>query len=130
MGRTHDGLLGTGLGSSLQKLFFLPEPHTDFVFAVLGEELGLLGTMAVIALFTIVLIRGLRVAAAAGDAFGALVATGATMILSGQALVNILVVIGLLPTKGVPLPFLSAGGSSLVVSCVAAGLLLSVSRNG
>lgn len=130
VGRTHDGLLGTGLGSSLQKLFFLPEPHTDFVFAVLGEELGLLGTLAVIALFTIVLIRGLRVAAAASDAFGALVATGATMILSGQALVNILVVIGLLPTKGVPLPFLSAGGSSLVVSCIAAGLLLSVSRNG
>jgi cell division protein FtsW len=130
VGRTHDGLLGTGLGSSLQKLFFLPEPHTDFAFAVLAEELGLLGSLAVVALFTLVLIRGLRIAAAAATAFGSLVATGATCILACQALVNILVVVGLLPTKGLPLPFLSAGGSSLVISCMAAGILLSVSRHG
>jgi cell division protein FtsW len=130
IGRTHDGLLGTGLGCSLQKLFFLPEPHTDFAYAVLGEELGLVGTLAVATLFVIVLVRGLRVALAARSSFTSLVATGATAVIAVQALVNVLVVVGLLPTKGVPLPFLSAGGSSLVVSCAAAGLLLSVSRRG
>jgi cell division protein FtsW len=130
VGRCHDGLLGTGLGTSLQKLFFLPEPHTDFVFSVLGEELGLLGTLTVVTLFALLLARGFRIAAAAGDAFGTLLAAGATAMLSLQALVNVLVVLGMLPTKGVPLPFLSAGGSSLVASCAAAGLLLSVSRHG
>lgn len=130
IGRTHEGLLGTGLGCSLQKLFFLPEPHTDFAFAVLGEELGLVGTVSVALLYMLVLVSGLRAAAAARSAFCTLVAVGATAMIALQGLVNVLVVVGLLPTKGVPLPFLSAGGSSLVVSCAAAGLLLSVSRHG
>lgn len=130
VGRSHDGLLGTGLGTSLQKLFFLPEPHTDFVFSVLGEELGLAGTLTVVALFAAVLVLGFRIAADCQGGFGRLVAAGATGMLSLQALVNVLVVTGLLPTKGVPLPFLSAGGSSLLVSCAAAGLLLSVARHG
>ena len=100
------------------------------MFSVLGEELGLLGTLTVVTLFALLLARGFRIAAAAGDAFGTLLAAGATAMLSLQALVNVLVVLGMLPTKGVPLPFLSAGGSSLVASCAAAGLLLSVSRHG
>jgi cell division protein FtsW len=129
LGRSHDGLLGTGLGTSIQKLFFLPEPHTDFPFAVLGEELGLLGTLGVVALFGAVLVVGFRIAASATTAFGTLLATGATAMLSCQALLNVAVVVGLLPTKGVALPFLSAGGSSLVASCCAAGLLLSVARH-
>jgi cell division protein FtsW len=129
-GRSSDGLLGTGFGTSLQKLFFLPEPHTDFPFAVLGEELGIAGTLAVVALFAAVLVLGFRVAASADTAFGTLLATGATAVISLQALLNVGVVVGLLPTKGVALPFLSAGGSSLVVSCAAAGLLLSVARHG
>jgi cell division protein FtsW len=129
-GRSSEGLLGTGLGCSLQKLFFLPEAHTDFVYAVLGEELGLAGTLVVLGLFALLLYRGFRVAANAATAFGTLVATGCTAMLGVQALVNMMVVVGLVPTKGIPLPFLSAGGSSLVVSALGAGLLLSVSRHG
>ena len=130
IGRSHDGLMGTGLGCSLQKLFYLPEPHTDFVFSVLGEELGLLGTLSVVALFVGVLVMGLRIAGSATTSFGTLLATGCTGIMAMQALLNVLVVTGLAPTKGVPLPFLSAGGTSLVVSCAAAGIVLSVARHG
>lgn len=129
-GRSNEGLLGTGLGCSLQKLFFLPEAHTDFVYAVLGEELGLAGTLTVLGLFALLLYRGFRVAAQATTAFGTLLAAGCTALIGVQALVNMMVVVGLLPTKGIPLPFLSAGGSSLVVSALGAGLLLSVSRHG
>jgi cell division protein FtsW len=128
-GRSHEGLLGTGLGTSLQKLFFLPEPHTDFAFAVLGEELGLLGTLTVLGLFAVVIVRGLQAAARAGDSFGALLAVGATFVIGLQALLNMMVVTGLVPTKGLALPFLSVGGSALVSACAAAGLLLSVSRH-
>ncbi|MEM7245678.1 MAG: putative lipid II flippase FtsW [Acidobacteriota bacterium] len=129
VGRSHEGLVGTGFGCSLQKLFFLPEPHTDFVFAVIGEELGLFGTLLVLVLHGTLLLRGLHVAAMAPDLFGGLVAAGSACVIGLQALVNIMVVVGLLPTKGIPLPFLSAGGSSLLVSCMAGGLLLSVSRH-
>ena len=129
-GRSTEGLLGTGLGCSLQKLFFLPEAHTDFVYAVLGEELGLAGTLTVLVLFCVLIYRGFRVAAGASTAFGTLLATGCTAMIGVQALVNMMIVVGLAPTKGIPLPFLSAGGSSLVVSAAAAGLLLSVSRHG
>jgi cell division protein FtsW len=129
LGRSHDGLFGTGLGCSVQKLFFLPEAHTDFVLAVLGEELGVVGALFVVGLFVVILVRGLRIARRASDTFGALVATGAVAMLAVQALVNAAVVVGLVPTKGLPLPFVSAGGSSLLVSCSAAGLLLSVSRH-
>ena len=129
LGRSHDGILGTGLGCSLQKLFYLPEAHTDFVFSVLSEELGFIGGLAILALYVVVLVRGLRIAARAPDAFGTLIATGATALISFQALVNVAVVAGLVPTKGIPLPFLSAGGSSLLASSLAAGLLLGVSRH-
>lgn len=129
-GRSSEGLLGTGLGCSLQKLFFLPEAHTDFVYAVLGEELGLAGTLTVLVLFCVLIYRGFRIAAEATTAFGTLIATGCTAMIGVQALVNMMIVVGLLPTKGIPLPFLSAGGSSLVASAGAAGLLLSVSRHG
>lgn len=128
LGRSHEGLLGTGLGTSLQKLFFLPEAHTDFAFAVLAEELGLVGTLTVLALFVVVFVRGLVIAARARDDFGMLLGVGATLVIGLQALLNMMVVVGLLPTKGLALPFLSVGGSALVTACAAAGLLLSISR--
>ena len=123
-GSSRDGLLGTGLGAGMQKLFYLPYPHTDFIFAVVGEELGLLGTSAVVALFSLVLWRGFRAAFRAEDSFGILFGSGLTILLVGQALLNMGVVLDLLPTKGFPLPFLSYGGTSLVVSAASAGFLL------
>ncbi|RMF70908.1 MAG: stage V sporulation protein E [Acidobacteria bacterium] len=121
------GLWGRGLGSSTQKAFFLPEPDNDFIFAVIGEEAGLLGTLAVLAGFLLLAWRGFAIARHAPDAAGRFVALGATLLLAGQALCHMAVVTGLLPTKGLPLPFLSTGGSSLVASCALAGLLLNVS---
>jgi cell division protein FtsW len=121
------GLLGAGLGDGRQKLFFLPEAHTDFIFSIVGEELGLLGTLTVIALFAVVIWRGLRAAFRAEEAFGAYLALGLTAIIGLQAIVNMAVTMGLLPTKGITLPFISYGGSSLLLSLVAAGLLLAVS---
>ena len=123
------GILGRGFMRSQQKFFYLPEPHSDFVFAVIGEELGLLGALAVLAAFCVLLWRGLVVAHKAPDRFGSLLATGLTMMLVGQALINMGVVLGILPTTGLPLPFISSGGSSLVASMVAVGLLLSVSQH-
>ena len=122
------GLLGRGLGDSMQKLFYLPEPHTDFVFAIVGEELGFLGAAAVVLGYGFILWRGTRVALRARDPFGAHLALGITAALVGQAAINMGVVLGLLPTAGVPLPFLSFGGSSLVISSAAVGILLSVSQ--
>ncbi len=122
------GLTGRGLGEGAQKLFFLPYPHTDFVFSTIGEELGFLGAVAVVAAFLILLWRGLRVAAGVPDRFLALIAFGTTVMLAGQAFINIGVCLALLPTKGLPLPFLSYGGSSLVTSLAAAGLLLNASQ--
>jgi cell division protein FtsW len=126
-GVSHAGPLGTGLGESLQKLFFLPYPHTDFIFAVVGEELGLAGGLVVVALFTVLLWRGMRIALRAPDRFGALLAGGLTMAVVAQAYLNMGVVLGLVPTKGFPLPLISYGGSSLVCTCVALGVVLSVS---
>ena len=122
------GLLGRGLGDSMQKLFYLPEPHTDFIFAIVGEELGFLGAAAVVLGYGVILCRGTRVALRARDPFGAHLALGITAALVGQAAINMGVVLGLLPTAGVPLPFLSFGGSSLVFSLAAVGILLSVSQ--
>lgn len=124
------GITGMGLMEGKQKLFFLPEPQTDFIFAVVGEELGLLGSLAVVAVFIVILIRGLRASAACQDDFGRLLAMGLTVMIVGQALVNMSVVLGLLPTKGIPLPFVSYGGSSLVVNLAAIGILLNVSQQG
>jgi cell division protein FtsW len=124
------GLLGRGLGGSKQKLFYLPEPHTDFVFSVIGEELGLVGGLAVVALFMVLIWRGLRVGLRAPDLFGAYLALGITAMLATEAIVNLGVVTGSLPTKGLPLPFISFGGSALFTTLLATGILLNISQHG
>jgi cell division protein FtsW len=122
------GFAGVGLMGSRQKLFYLPEAHTDFIFAVLCEELGFLGGMVVLLLFAIYGWRGIRTALAAPDDFGRQLALGTTVLVVGQALINLSVVLGMMPTKGIPLPFISYGGSSLVVMLVATGILLNISQ--
>lgn len=122
------GVFGNGLGQSRQKFLFLPDPHTDFVFAVIGEELGLLGSLAVLGLFVVFAWRGVRIARMAPDAFGFFLASGLTMLITLHVLVNIGVVTGLLPTTGLPLPFLSYGGSWLVFCMMSIGILLNISR--
>lgn len=123
------GIFGVGLGESTQKFGPLPLAHTDGVFAVLGEELGLLGSLIVIGLLTMLIWRGVRVARNARDSFGFLLALGITFWLGYQALINIAVITAVIPFTGIPLPFLSYGGSSLVISLVAVGILLNVSRD-
>jgi cell division protein FtsW len=123
------GPFGVGLGEGKQKLFFLPEAHTDFVLALVGEELGLVGTGAIILLFALFVVRGFQIAARARMPFGRYLGMGITLLIGIQALVNACVVTGLLPTKGLTLPFVSYGGSSLVVSMVGVGILLSISRD-
>ena len=123
------GEWGRGLGEGQQKLFFLPYPYTDFIYAVIGEELGLIGTSAMIIAFLILLWRGLRVAARAPDLFGSYLAAGITMFIVLQALINIGVTLGVLPAKGLPLPFVSYGGSSLVAALMGSGLLLNISQH-
>ncbi|MBI3596897.1 MAG: putative lipid II flippase FtsW [Nitrospirae bacterium] len=122
------GPVGMGLGEGRQKLFFLPYPHTDFIFAVIGEELGLLGTLSVLVLFGMLAWRGLSISLKAPDPFGRHLAFGLTMMIIVQAMVNMAVVTGLLPTKGLTLPFLSYGGSSLVANLTAVGILWNISR--
>ncbi len=122
------GLWGLGLSQGRQKLFYLPEPHTDFIFAVIGEELGLLGAMAVVAVFGVLGWRGLRAAGRAPDDFGTFLATGLTAMVVCQALFNVSVALALVPTKGIPLPFVSYGGSSLCISMTAMGVLLNISQ--
>jgi len=122
------GLAGVGLMEGKEKLYFLPEPQTDFIYAVISEEWGFIGAVAVLLLFAVLLWRGLRAAAYCHDEFGRLLAVGLTVLLVGQALVNISVVTGLLPTKGIPLPFISYGGSSLVMNLIAVGILLNISQ--
>jgi cell division protein FtsW len=124
------GLLGLGLGESKQKLFYLPEPHSDFIFSVIGEELGLLGTIAVTLLFLTIVWRGVRAAVRCPDLQGTYLALGLSMLLGIQALMHMSVATGLLPAKGITLPFVSAGGSSLLISTMAAGILLNISRRG
>jgi len=121
------GLLGQGLGAGKKKLYYLPEAHTDFVFSVIGEELGLVGIALLVFLFGVLVWRGIRAAFLASDAFGAYLALGCTALIGLQAVLNMLVVLGLLPTKGLALPFVSYGRSALVVSLWAAGMLLSIS---
>jgi cell division protein FtsW len=121
--------LGVGLGSSVQKLFYLPEAHTDFLFAVLAEELGLLGVMVVISLFSLLIVRALRIGRAAENRerpFAAYVAYGIGIWIGLQAFINMGVNMGVLPTKGLTLPFMSYGGSSIIVMCVAMALLIRV----
>jgi cell division protein FtsW len=122
------GITGVGLMEGKQKLFYLPEPHTDFIFAVTAEELGLLGSLVVVVLFTIFLWRGIRTALRTQDMFGRFLAVGITSMIVVQALINISVVLGLMPTKGIPLPFVSYGGSSLFVTLASVGVLLNISK--
>ena len=122
------GIAGLGFMEGKQKLFYLPEAHTDFIFAVVGEELGMIGTCAVLVLFSVFLWRGLRASMRAPDLFGFYLALGITMMVCIQAFINMSVVLGLLPTKGIPLPFLSYGGSSFVVMLASVGILLNVSQ--
>jgi cell division protein FtsW len=122
------GLTGVGLGDSRQKLFFLPEAHTDFIGAIVGEEMGLIGVMVLVIAFVAIGWRGLRAAFRAPDDYGVYLAVGITMFITIQAFVNLAVAEGMLPTKGLVLPFISYGGSSLLVNCVAVGVLLNVSR--
>ncbi len=122
------GVFGIGLGQSRQKFLFLPDPHTDFVFAVIGEELGFLGSLAVLGLFVVFAWRGIRIARMAPDAFGFYLASGLTILITLHVVVNIGVVTGLLPTTGLPLPFLSYGGSWLLFCMMSIGILLNISR--
>ncbi|HVA69594.1 MAG TPA: putative lipid II flippase FtsW [Candidatus Binataceae bacterium] len=122
------GAWGVGLGADRQKMFYLPQAHTDFVFAVVGEETGLVGALGVLALFGIMMMRGMRIAHEEPDAFASLLAVGLTALLSMQAVINTAVVIGLLPTKGLPLPFLSYGGTAMVMAMAALGAMLALAR--
>jgi len=123
------GFAGLGLGASRQKYYFLPNAHTDSIFAIVGEEIGFIGTMLVLALFLYVAWRGLSIAFSARDNFGRSLAAGATLLIAWQALLNMAVVSNVVPNTGVPLPFLSFGGSSMVVSMTAIGIVLSISRS-
>ena len=120
-------VFGAGLGDGRQKLFYLPEVHTDFIFSVIGEELGLIGVTAVIGLFTLLILRGFRSCYRAPDLFGTYLALGITVLMAVQTLLNMGVVMGLLPTKGSTLPFISYGGTSLVINLMAVGILLNIS---
>jgi cell division protein FtsW len=122
------GFTGVGLMESKQKLFYLPEAHTDFIYAVICEELGFIGAVFVIALFATYGWRGMRAAFSAPDNFGRLLALGITALVLSQALINFAVVLGMVPTKGIPLPFVSYGGSSLLVMLLATGVLLNISQ--
>ena len=123
------GVFGRGLMGGVQKLFYVPEPHNDFIYSVIGEELGLIGTTLVLACFCVIAWRGLRAAVRAPDRFGAFLAIGLTTMVVFQAFFNISVVLGLLPPKGIPLPFVSAGGSSLLINLIGMGILLNVSQH-
>ncbi|MFC1461176.1 putative lipid II flippase FtsW [Verrucomicrobiota bacterium] len=124
------GNTGVGLGESMQKQFYLPEAHTDFIFAIIGEELGVGATLAVVLLFGAIFVCGLRISVRAPDMFGRLLAFGITMMITAQAVMNMGVVTGCLPTKGLPLPFISFGGSCLVMSALGIGILVNIAEQG
>ncbi|MBU3111819.1 stage V sporulation protein E [Clostridium lacusfryxellense] len=122
------GVTGAGIGQSRQKCLYIPEPHTDFIFAIIGEELGLIGGTFIILLFIIFIWRGIKTAVSAKDMYGTILAIGITSVVGVQAIINIAVVTGSMPVTGVPLPFISYGGSALVFNMLAVGILLNVSR--
>ncbi|WP_252226042.1 MULTISPECIES: stage V sporulation protein E [unclassified Clostridium] len=122
------GITGLGLGQSRQKTLYMPEPHNDFIFAIIGEELGLIGCLCIIMLFVVFIWRGIKVAMSAKDTYGTLLAIGITSVVAVQSLINIAVVTGSMPVTGVPLPFISYGGTSLVINMAAMGVLLNISR--
>ncbi len=123
------GLVGMGLGESRQKYFYLPEPQTDFIFAILAEEMGFLGGLIVLLLFSIAFWRGIRIALGAPDMFGSLLAVGIVTMIAIQVMINIGVVTGLMPVTGITLPLLSYGGSSLTLMLMSIGVLLNISRH-
>lgn len=123
------GALGRGLGAGVQKLHYLPTPHTDFIFSVIGEEMGFLGSLFVVILFMMIVWRGIRISLSAQDRFGSLLAVGISSLFGFQSAINIAVVTGALPTKGITLPFVSFGGSSLLVSLFSTGILLNISKS-
>jgi cell division protein FtsW len=125
----NGGLTGQGIGGSRQKLFYLPEAHTDFIFAVVGEELGFAGAAVFVTLFAVLIWRGLRIGLRTAEPFGAYLALGITLLIATQTLVNLGVVTGLLPTKGLPLPFVSFGGSALLMTMLSTGVLLNISQH-
>ena len=124
------GIFGVGLGNSVQKYEWLPEAHTDFIFAIIGEELGLIGTVAVLGAFLFLAWRGVRASLRAPDRFGALLAGGITSWICMQAFINVMAVTGVIPTTGIPLPFISYGGTSLATTLVGMGILLNISAQG
>ncbi len=129
MGSGH--IFGVGLGQGVQKIFYLPEAHTDMMLANIGEELGLVGVTAVIAAYAALRLRGARrIALRCKDPFGKRLAAGLTVLVCGQAVINIAAVLGVAPLTGIPLPFLSYGGSSLVVLLVGVGILLNIAQRG
>jgi cell division protein FtsW len=123
------GFLGKGLGAGQQKLLYLPESYTDFILAVIGEELGFVGILLTCLLFFFLFRTGLQISREAPDLLGSMLALGLTMLLSLQAILNMAVVLGLVPTKGMPLPFVSYGGSAFMANCFAVGLLMSIARS-
>ena len=123
------GVFGKGLMAGVQKLFYLPEPHTDFIYSVIAEETGMIGSLVILACFAVIAWRGMRTSMRAPDSFGSFLAIGITMMLVLQAFVNISVVLGMLPTKGIPLPLVSAGGSSLLINLVGVGVLRDVQQH-
>ena len=129
IGLGSGGIFGRGLGQSIEKANFLPEAHTDMIFAIIGEELGLVGAAAVIAAYAVFAYFGLRIALACKDPFGKRLAAGLTVLVSGQAAINLAAVMGLAPLTGIPLPFVSYGGSSLVIALVSVGILLNIAGN-
>ena len=129
IGLGSGGIFGVGLGNGVQKIFYLPESHTDMIFAIIGEELGLVGSVAVIVGFLLFGYAGFRIALACRDPFGKRLATGMTVLVCGQAAINLAAVMGLAPLTGIPLPFVSYGGSALIVTLAAVGVLLNIARS-
>ncbi|MBF0343227.1 MAG: putative lipid II flippase FtsW [Nitrospirae bacterium] len=125
----NGGIHGVGIGKSMQKLFFLPESKTDFIFAIIGEEIGLLGTVFVICLFLLFFIRAISIINKLEDRFMFFMAVGITLLIVLQALINMCVVTGMVPTKGLPMPFISYGGSSMIINLAEVGLLLNIAKN-
>ena len=123
------GAFGVGIGDGMQKLYYLPEPHTDFILSVIAEEGGFIAVVTIISLFVIFIFRGFMIAYKAPDSFGTLLASGLTMTIAVEAFVNIAGVMGLIPVKGLVLPFVSYGGSSVVMSLAAAGILMNISSS-
>ena len=123
------GLFGQGLGNSTQKLYFLPYAYSDFIFSIIGEEVGLLGTLVVLGLFFVFLYRGLNIAKLSGNKQAYFLVTGLTFLVVLQAFINISISLGLFPTKGIALPFISNGGSSLLANLIIAGIIVNVSRH-